>query len=213
MNRLILIAGLLTIMNACNNSSKSQPEPTHHDSAMQAEPAADTNHSEVKQLMDSMMMKMHQQKATGNNDIDYANNMLQHHQGAVDMAKLQEARGSNLVLKEFSRKIITDQQKEIAVMAEFISRNGATPSPNNAVFKMAMDSAMQTMMPADVKIYNDIDKDFVAQMIIHHQSALDMAKAYLQYGTNTTLRKISQDILASQGEEVKWLKEWIAKNG
>lgn len=213
MNRLLLMAGLLTIMNACNNPSANQPETTHHDSAMHAQPAADTNNSGVKQLMDSMMMKMHQQKNSGNNDIDYANMMLQHHQGAVDMARLQEDRGSNLVLKEFSRKIIADQQKEIAMMAEFISRNAATASPNNAVFKMAMDSSMQIMMQADVNIYNDIDKDFVAQMIIHHQSAIDMANAYLQYGTNSELRKLSQDIMASQGGEIRWLKEWIGKNG
>lgn len=213
MNRLILMAGLITIMNACNDPSANQPEITHHDSAMQAEPAADSNNSGVKQLVDSMMMKMHQQKNTGNNDIDYVNMMLQHHQGAVDMAKLQEARGSNLVLKEFSRKIIADQQKEIAMMAEFISRNRADPSPNNAVFKMAMDSSMQTMMHADYKIYNDIDKDFVAQMIIHHQSAMDMANAYLKYGSNAELRKLSENILGLQGEEIKWLKEWIGKNG
>ena len=213
MNKLLLAAGLFFVINGCNNSSEKHTNHSSIDSTSHAHPDTTTETSGIKVLMDSMMMRMHQHKSTGNNDVDYANMMLQHHQGAVDMAVLQESKGSNLVLKEFSRKVITDQQKEIAMMAEFISKAPASTSPNNEIFKLAMDSSMQTMMKAETKIYNEIDKDFVAQMIPHHQSAVDMATVYLQYGTNDILRKMSQSIVQSQAKEIEWLKAWITKNG
>lgn len=208
MNRIFIIPAIILLLSACNSQEQNhtehnQKESTDHSAMEHWQPASA---SEMKQLMDGMMTKMHQQKATGNNDIDYANMMLQHHQGAVDMANLQLSKGKDDSLKVFSKKIIAAQQREIMFMGEFISRNQATSSANNNVFKKAMDVSMQSMMSADTKVYNDIDKDFVAQMIPHHQSAVDMAKAYLQYGTNEALRKMSEDIVKSQSEEISWLK-------
>ena len=37
-------------------------------------------------------------------------------------------------------------------------------------------------MNKEIKVYEDIDRNFAAQMIPHHQSAVDMAKVYLKYG-------------------------------
>ena len=71
---------------------------------------------------------------------------------------------------------------------------------------------MSAMMNDNTPPYNDIDKDFAAQMIPHHQSAIDMAKAYLEYGTEPSLRSLSQNIIRSQAAEINWLKEWLAKN-
>lgn len=213
MNKLLIAAGMLLMLNACNEQKEQHSGHTGMDSASHTTHAGSGETSEMKKLMDGMMTKMHQQKTTGNNDIDYADMMLQHHQGAVDMANLQISKGNNITLKEFSRKVIADQQKEIAFMAEFISKHTADKSGNADVFKKAMDASMQSMMSADTKIYNDIDKDFVAQMIPHHQSAVDMAKAYLQYGSDAALKKMSQDIVDSQSKEINWLREWLSKNG
>lgn len=213
MNKLLIAAGMIFIFNACNEQEEKHGGHAGMDSASHMNHTNTDETSEMKKLMDGMMTKMHQQKTTGNNDIDYANMMLQHHQGAVDMANLQISKGTNITLKEFSRKVIADQQKEITFMGEFISGNDTAKSNNTAAFKTAMDASMQSMMSTDTKIYNDIDKDFVAQMIPHHQSAVDMAKAYLQYGNNASLKKLSQDIVNSQSREIDWLKEWLTKNG
>lgn len=214
MKRVVLIIST-AVMVACNNNTDKKSGHEAHSTTMQdssAQPVS-TGTSEMKMLMDKMMTQMHGQEQTGNIDIDYANMMLQHHQGAVDMARLQENKGSNMVLKEFSRKVIADQEKEIAIMGKFISESPAIPSPEAVAFKQAMDSSMQSMMSAGTKIYNDIDKDFVAQMIPHHQSAVDMANAYLRYGSNEQLKKLSRDIVSSQSKEIGWLKEWLGKNG
>ncbi len=50
-------------------------------------------------------------------------------------------------------------------------------------------------------------------MIPHHQSAIDMARAYLDSGeTDPTLTRISRDVIASQEKEIAELRAWIEKN-
>jgi uncharacterized protein (DUF305 family) len=65
------------------------------------------------------------------------------------------------------------------------------------------DAAMNNMM-ADmtIKPTGDVDRDFVAMMVPHHQGAVDMAKAELRYGHNEQLRRLAQEIVAYQQREI-----------
>jgi uncharacterized protein (DUF305 family) len=56
--------------------------------------------------------------------------------------------------------------------------------------------------------------DFALMMIPHHQSAIDMARAYLHSGDDDPeLTKLSQEIVAAQEGEIAFLRAWLAKNG
>jgi uncharacterized protein (DUF305 family) len=48
----------------------------------------------------------------------------------------------------------------------------------------------------------DADADFAATMIPHHQGAIDMAVAELHYGRNEQLRRIAQEIIVDQQQEI-----------
>ena len=65
------------------------------------------------------------------------------------------------------------------------------------------DAAMNKMM-ADmtIKPTGDVDRDFVAMMVPHHQGAIDMAKAELKYGHNEQLRRLAQEIIVTQQQEI-----------
>ena len=65
------------------------------------------------------------------------------------------------------------------------------------------DAAMNRMM-ADmtIKPTGDVDRDFVAMMVPHHQGAVDMAKAELKYGHNEQLRRLAQEIVVTQQQEI-----------
>jgi hypothetical protein len=52
----------------------------------------------------------------GNPDHDFASAMIPHHQGAVDMAKVELLYGRDPVLRRMAQEIIVSQQQEIAVM-------------------------------------------------------------------------------------------------
>ena len=64
-------------------------------------------------------------------------------------------------------------------------------------------SAMSKMM-VDMGIYpsGDVDRDFVAMMVAHHQGAIDMAQAELRYGHNEPLRRMAQEIIVTQLQEI-----------
>jgi hypothetical protein len=53
-----------------------------------------------------------------------------------------------------------------------------------------------------VKPTGDIDRDFVAMMVPHHQGAIDMAQAVLRYGHNEQLRRLAQEIVVTQQQEI-----------
>jgi uncharacterized protein (DUF305 family) len=65
------------------------------------------------------------------------------------------------------------------------------------------DAAMNKMM-ADmtIKPSGDVDRDFVEMMVPHHQGAVDMAQAELKYGHNEQLRRLAQEIVVTQQQEI-----------
>jgi uncharacterized protein (DUF305 family) len=64
-------------------------------------------------------------------------------------------------------------------------------------------TAMSKMMvDMGIKPSGDVDRDFVAMMVPHHQGAIEMAQAELRYGHNETLRRMAQEIIVTQQEEI-----------
>ena len=76
-----------------------------------------------------------------------------------------------------------------------------------APFLKENDDAMTKMMnDMAIKPSGDIDRDFVAMMSPHHQGAIDMAISELRYGKNEQLRRIAQEIIIDQMQEIAAMK-------
>jgi hypothetical protein len=76
-----------------------------------------------------------------------------------------------------------------------------------AAFLKENEAAMDKMMSAmAAKPTGDIDRDFAAMMTPHHQGAIDMAVIELRYGKNETLRRIAQEIIVDQMQEIDAMK-------
>ncbi len=52
----------------------------------------------------------------------------------------------------------------------------------------------------------DPDHDFAAMMIPHHQGAADMAKPYLLYGKDPVLRRLAEEIIIAQDQEIEVMR-------
>ncbi|WP_109483874.1 DUF305 domain-containing protein [Paraburkholderia sp. C35] len=86
----------------------------------------------------------------------------------------------------------------------YASRAGTgAADPHEHAFMQENDTAMTRMMSdMSIKPSGDVDRDFVAMMAPHHQGAIDMAKAELRYGHNEQLRRIAQEIIVDQQQEI-----------
>ena len=89
----------------------------------------------------------------------------------------------------------------------------ATTTTEEQSFLSENDTAMTKMMnDMAVKPSGDIDRDFVAMMSPHHQGAIDMAVIELRYGKNEQLRRIAQEIIVDQMQEIAAMKLAIGEH-
>lgn len=79
----------------------------------------------------------------------------------------------------------------------------AAASAGESPFLAENEAAMARMMAAmAVPPTGDLDRDFVAMMTPHHQGAMDMAVIYLRHGGNEQLRRLAQEIVVTQQQEI-----------
>ena len=99
-----------------------------------------------------------------------------------------------------SRRKMSLAALTLAVLLMPAPQARATPP---ADFHTESAAAMDRMM-ADMAVAptGDVDTDFVNMMEPHHQGAVAMAVAYLRYGKNAQLRRIAQEIIVEQRQEI-----------
>jgi len=79
----------------------------------------------------------------------------------------------------------------------------AQTDSQKAQFVTEIHAAMQQMMTAmDGTLTGDADADFAAMMIPHHEGAIAMAQAELKAGRNEQLRRLAQEIVITQQQEI-----------
>ena len=90
-----------------------------HDRTMREDP----NWAELMGSMDRMHAAMASVKRSGDNDVDFVQLMLPHHQAAIDMAKTQLMYGKDPQMRRLAQQIITDQQSEIELMKLWLKQH------------------------------------------------------------------------------------------
>ena len=68
------------------------------------------------------------------------------------------------------------------------------------------------MKDMNVPLTGNADRDFVAMMLPHHQGAIDMAKAEIQYGKDPELILMAQHIVRSQQKDIAQMQAWQEQN-
>ena len=92
-------------------------------------------------------------------------------------------------------------------LADYISAICAKPfgsAPAEEAPYLAENVSAMTKMMIDMGIRptGDVDADFVAMMVPHHQGAIEMAEVELRYGRNEPLRRMAQEIIVTQLQEI-----------
>lgn len=83
----------------------------------------------------------------------------------------------------------------------------SSPTDLYAPSRDAMHKDMNVVKPT-----GNTDKDFVLNMVPHHEGAVAMAKVQLEHGKDPELRKLAEDIIKAQDKEIEFMKAWLEKN-
>lgn len=152
--------------------------------------------------------------------------MIPHHQDAVEMANLALTRAKRPEIKKLAEAIKRDQTREIQQMRGWYKAwygkdvpqvpmgTGMMGNRQRMGTGMGMGQGMMTqngMMHTDLvalKNASDFDKEFVRQMIPHHQMAVHMAQMVLNQKTRPEIRTLAQSIIQSQTAEIKQMQQW-----
>jgi uncharacterized protein (DUF305 family) len=162
--------------------------------------------------------KMHKDMTiifSGNADVDFARGMIPHHQGAIDMAEIVLRYGKDASVKKLANEIIGAQKTEIAQMQAWLAKNGSQPASGDTAVIIKAFTDVNTGMHKDMTMTfsNNADVDFMRGMVPHHVGAVDMAKVLLQFGRDPELRKLADDVIRTQNEEIALMNDWLKKNG
>ena len=81
---------------------------------------------------------------------------------------------------------------------------------NKDSVKMGQNNMEGTHSMNGMKMTGDFDYDFANTMLMHHQSAVDMAKNEISKGSNAEVKTMAQNIVTAQEGEIAQLKNIIA---
>ena len=85
--------------------------------------APPVNAHETAPSTDARPAKLPDKPGSRDADLDFAVLMKRHHQDGVDMANAEIANGRSTKMKALARRIVSEQQKEIAELDQWLVRN------------------------------------------------------------------------------------------
>jgi len=93
-----------------------------------------------------------------------------------------------------------------------LSHELITPTSSSPSFEQQMAETMRKMDQDMVAapLTGDPNHDFSAMMIPHHQGAIDMAKTFLLHGQDAALRRLAQEIIVTQQQEIQVMRLRLA---
>ena len=185
----------------------SNTRPASRETMMLSQNAADGTANK-----DSMDYKMYNQLKGEEYDRTFMANMIVHHQGAVDMAKLVLTNAKHQELKDMAHAIISAQTKEITDMQTWQSNWGYEVTTESSMMDhstMGMSGHMQMMSDELKDLTGDaFDKAFLTSMIAHHQSAIDMASPGQTNAAHEEVKQLTSAIVTAQSKEIMQMKQW-----
>ncbi|MEW6611580.1 DUF305 domain-containing protein [Thermithiobacillus tepidarius DSM 3134] len=149
-------------------------------------------------------------------DLQFLDTMIQHHRGAIEMARLAEQKAQHDELKTFARKTQKDQQQDIEEMQRYRERwYGGKPDAVNAALPGMRGTLGMEMGPLQDAKGDAFDRLFLDMIKKHHDGAVALSKDAQQKAAHPELRKLAGKMLQMNQEDIKkaerWQTAWYSK--
>lgn len=170
---------------------------------------------EQEDIMEDMIDDM-EIEPSGNASLDFLRGMIPHHEAAIEMSEeYLEYGGNHPDLRQIAEDIISSQKDEIELMENLIYTIKTSGKKDETKEQKYLNAYSQMMsseqhMSHGVSSAQDVEQAFAEGMIMHHQMAIDMSKAILDYTDDDEVRRLAEDIIEIQGEEIQAMEEILA---
>ncbi len=192
----LLLAASLT---ACASATEESGSPATASSASPTadEPAAEEVHNDA--------------------DTEFAQMMIVHHEGAIEMAELAVERAGSEEVRALGERIAAAQGPEIETMTSWLEAWGEE-TPDGMEMggmdhgDMQMDGMDQEMVMEQLSGLSgaDFDRRFLELMIEHHRGAIEMSEQHHEAGENPEAIQLSAEIIDAQTLEITEMTNLLA---
>lgn len=164
----------------------------------------------------------------------FARDMQTHHQQAVQLSMIIRDNSSNPAVRSIAYDIALTQQQQSGQMFAWLElwglsqtgesmtwMSGLLPgNTNHAEHGTSPESGAPTMSSMGMATEAQIkaltaargaaaDRQFLTLMIAHHRGGVEMAKAYLEHGSNPMVSTFAEKIVKTQAAEISALNQLL----
>ncbi len=159
-------------------------------------------------------------RMVNNIDKHFIEEMIPHHEGAIDMANLALTRDTKPEIKILATNIIKSQTEEIVQMKAWYKSWFGTDVPVDTDREIGMGRGMMHggMMGDEADISSlekaeNFNKAFIDDMIPHHQMAVMMSNMLLSSTNRSEMKQLGNNIITAQTNEIEDMREWYSSWG
>ncbi|SDN35066.1 Uncharacterized conserved protein, DUF305 family [Lentzea albidocapillata subsp. violacea] len=192
MRKSLIVAGFATVALVAGCGGGNDMAGMQHDSTTASTPASGGQAADHN-----------------DHDVQFAQEMIAHHQQALDMAEMVPGKSTNPKVTDLAKRIEAAQDPEIKTMTAWLSKWGASPPassmPGMDHGSMGSGNGMMTaeeMAKLGQATGAEFDRMWTEMMIKHHEGAIAMAKTHIEKGSNAESKKLAQDIITAQQAEI-----------
>ena len=148
-------------------------------------------------------------------DVTFAQQMIPHHEQAVEMATMAQEQASSTEVKQLADTIAAAQGPEIDTMTGWLEDWGQE-APSDSMGGMDHSGSDMSGMMSDEDMESmgaatgtEFDQMFLTMMIEHHTGAIEMAKTEQQAGENPDAIALAEKIEADQTAEIAQMEDLL----
>ncbi|TXL56553.1 DUF305 domain-containing protein [Aeromicrobium terrae] len=144
-------------------------------------------------------------------DIDFAQQMVPHHEQALAMADLVDDAGASAEVRDLAAQVAKNQRPEIRTLKAWLDDWDPPDPPGHGMAHMREDSMMSDfrMNQLAAATGTEFDRLWLKSMIQHHEGAVTMAEREMRDGENSEAIDLAHDITRTQVREIDLMKELL----
>ncbi len=166
-------------------------------------------------ILDTMIKEMTEAELTDSISYNFIVQMIPHHRAAIEMSHNLLQYSNWEPLRAIAARIIKEQTQSIKNMQEILSasQNDCNSEQDLCLYQRKMNQIMETMFSHmdRARATNQINADFMWEMIPHHMGAVEMSRNTLQYTINPALYPILEAIITSQERGIRQMEQLLRR--